>query len=68
MRCCCCDTRLNNFEATMRNSSTGEYTDMCLKCLKGLKIKTIGREDLLQEEDEEEDMLDEYPFLEEDDE
>ncbi len=34
MRCNCCDRNLNNYESTLRLKSTGEYADMCLKCIK----------------------------------
>lgn len=33
MRCSCCDRLLNDFEATRKSKSTGEYLDTCNKCM-----------------------------------
>lgn len=41
MRCQCCNKNLNDFESTLRSASTGEYLDMCRKCLKDLDILII---------------------------
>lgn len=46
MRCYCCDTKLNDYEATLRSANTGEFLDTCSKCLKDSGIKTVGRKDL----------------------
>lgn len=46
MRCLCCNRNLNDYESTLKSVSTGEYLDTCGKCLDGLGIETIGREDL----------------------
>lgn len=46
MRCCCCDTNLSDFEATRRSAVTGDFLDMCNKCIKGLGIATQDRGDL----------------------
>ena len=46
MRCQCCNRVLSDWEATLRQASTGEFLDTCNKCLKGLDISYIGREDL----------------------
>jgi hypothetical protein len=40
MRCICCNTNLNNFESTLRSVATGDFLDMCRKCLKDLDIET----------------------------
>ena len=41
MRCCSCNENLNDYESTLRSRSTGQYLDMCRKCLKGLNINTM---------------------------
>ena len=37
MRCCCCDVPLSDYEATLKHTVTGQYLDMCLKCLMYVK-------------------------------
>ena len=46
MRCDCCQKVLNDYETTLKHAITGEYLNTCTKCLKGLGIPTVGREDL----------------------
>lgn len=46
MRCQCCDRALNDYESTLKSAATGEYLDTCIKCLDGLDIETVGRDDL----------------------
>jgi hypothetical protein len=46
MRCCCCDRNLSDFESTLRHAITGEFLDTCNRCLAGLGIPSVGREDL----------------------
>lgn len=46
MRCCCCNRNLNDYESTLKSEVSGDYLDMCTRCLKGTNIATIGREDL----------------------
>ena len=62
MRCSCCNKTLNDFEATMKHAITGEYLDTCRKCLSGLGIPIIEREDLNEYEDPEiyDDISDEF--------
>jgi hypothetical protein len=67
MRCVCCDRVLNDYESTLKSSNTLEYLDTCMKCLDGLDIDTIGRDDLSKYEevddlefDGEEDDSDSY--------
>lgn len=33
MRCQSCDKNLNDWESTKKNPTTGEYEDLCSKCL-----------------------------------
>lgn len=51
MKCVCCDRILNDFEATRKSVKTGQYLDTCNKCIKGLGIETIDRDDLPYGED-----------------
>lgn len=46
MRCYCCGRALNDYESTLKSAQSGEYLDTCMKCLDGLDIETVGREDL----------------------
>jgi len=46
MRCYSCDKALNDFESTRKSVTTGEYMDLCNKCIKDVVIATIDREDL----------------------
>lgn len=62
MRCQCCSRNLNDFESTRKHADTGEYLDICNRCIKGLGIKTSDRPDLNPEEQAPED----YDFLEDD--
>ncbi len=62
MRCQCCDKILNDYEATRRHAATGEFLDICNKCIKDLGIPTVERADLAPNKDEEtlDDMGEEY--------
>ena len=40
MRCCCCNRNLSDFESTLKSAKTGQYLDMCKKCLQDLNIET----------------------------
>lgn len=40
MRCLSCDTALNAFEATRKSEKTGEYLDLCNRCLSTTDIDT----------------------------
>lgn len=46
MRCYCCGRALNDYESTLKSAQSGEYLDTCMKCLDGLDIETVGRDDL----------------------
>jgi hypothetical protein len=71
MRCDCCNSVLNDFEATNKDLG-GRYLDTCRKCLAGLGIAQLGRPDLNpNEEGEEDEDVEEYiddPFDEEEEE
>lgn len=51
VRCDCCNRNLNDFESTLKHAITGEYLNTCKKCLDGLNIPVVGREDLNPEEE-----------------
>lgn len=46
MRCVCCNRNLNDYESTLKGALSGDYLDMCMKCLDGLDIEVVGRNDL----------------------
>lgn len=46
MRCRCCDVALTDYEATVKGEVSGEYLDMCRKCLKESEILYTDRPDL----------------------
>jgi hypothetical protein len=56
MRCVVCNRALNNFESTRKSLATGDYLDICNKCIDGLGINTIDRDDLNENESVEEDF------------
>lgn len=61
MRCDCCNKRLTDYEATLKSLEFGCYMNTCVKCLKGLDIAVVGREDLapqFQEDASDEDAFD----------
>ena len=62
MRCCCCDVNLTEFESTRKSAVTGDYLDMCNKCIKGLGIATLDRGDL-QNAGERSSIYDDPDFL-----
>ncbi len=50
MRCDCCNKILSDYETTLRHAITGSFLNTCVKCLDGLNIPTIGREELTKQE------------------
>lgn len=72
MRCVFCDRLLNDFEATRKSKVTGDYLDMCNKCVGSVQesIETLDRTDLAEGEvpDEEIEFDDEFFYDEEEDE
>ena len=51
MRCSCCDSKLTDYETTLKHAMTGAYLDTCLECLsdiaKEVPMPVKGRKDLL---------------------
>lgn len=41
MRCVCCNTNLNDYESTLRGALTGDFLNICRKCLRDLDIKVL---------------------------
>lgn len=41
MRCYCCDANLSDYESTLKSATTGQYLDMCRKCLKDSDIPVM---------------------------
>lgn len=58
MRCYCCNRALSDYESTIRSAESNEFLDMCMKCLDGMDISYIGRDDLnnVVEDDDLEDI------------
>jgi hypothetical protein len=63
MRCICCNRALNDYESTLKSLSTGDYLDMCRKCLEGLDIKTMKNTNTADEQAPNEDFW-EFPEVE----
>lgn len=56
MRCIACNKSLSDFEATRKDSKTGEFIDMCNDCYIEVEeeFASIEREDLKHADDESE--------------
>lgn len=67
MHCLCCDRNLNDYESTRKHAETGEYLDICNKCLNDIpNIPVEVRGDLNPFDETEEDFdWDDYPYAEE---
>jgi hypothetical protein len=53
VRCLACNKVLNDFEATRKSATTGEYVDLCNHCFHDVEydIESLEREDLRNNED-----------------
>lgn len=53
MRCLACNKALNDYEATRKSATTGEYLDLCNHCFHNVdqEVNAISRPDLENEED-----------------
>lgn len=60
MRCDCCDKKLNDYETTLRHAKTGEFLNTCMKCLDGIGVPFVGREDLAKTEKVEDEEQDDW--------
>ncbi len=41
MHCVACDGLLTDYETSLKNASTDEYTDMCLRCLRDIDCDLV---------------------------
>ncbi len=55
MRCYCCNNILTTQEATRRFKGSGEFSDMCNKCLQTIDDEVDVTEGNTQEDDDYED-------------
>ena len=55
MRCVACNCVLTDFEATRKGVNTGEYIDLCNKCLSTISEEVETIEGLASDEEEYED-------------
>lgn len=67
MRCYCCNKNLSDFESSIKSLATGDYLDMCTKCLDVAQIPYKGKTNLekIPPKEEDDDLME---FLEEDEE
>ena len=58
MRCLACNKVLNDFEATRKSATTGEYVDLCNHCFHNVEfdIDSLEREDLRDANDIEDEL------------
>jgi len=58
VRCLACNKALNDFEATRKSATSGEFVDLCNHCFHNVEqdLETVVREDLLDEESYDEDI------------
>lgn len=58
MRCLACNKALNDFEATRKSATSGEFVDLCNHCFHNVEqdLETVVREDLRNEESYDEDI------------
>jgi len=41
MRCFCCNKNLSDYESTLRSATTGDFLDMCKRCMEDLDIPAL---------------------------
>jgi hypothetical protein len=58
VRCLACNKALNDFEATRKSATSGEFVDLCNHCFHNVEqdLETLVREDLRDEESYDEDL------------
>jgi hypothetical protein len=58
VRCLACNKALNDFEATRKSATSGEFVDLCNHCFHNVEqdLETVVREDLRDEESYDEDI------------
>lgn len=71
MRCQCCNINLSDYESRLKHPDTGEYLDICLKCLPDTTITPVAPKELEKQygyDDQEDDWHDDFDIDQEDDE
>lgn len=58
MRCICCNVALSDYESSIKSKVSGDYLDMCTKCLSGLGIEYTGNQELNRSHSEYDDDWD----------
>jgi len=63
MRCQACDKNLNDWESTKKNPMTGEFEDLCTKCLNVVQQSAIidGHDFIVYESEDALDHVTERP-------
>lgn len=58
MRCLACNKALNDFEATRKSATTGQFVDLCNHCFHDVEydIESLEREDLRETNDVEDEI------------
>ena len=58
MRCLACNKILNDFEATRKSATTGQFVDLCNHCFHDVEydIESLEREDLRETDDIEDEL------------
>lgn len=64
MRCRACNKRLNRLESTKKDTTTGDFLDLCFKCL-GYNTKQISEIKDIDDEEVLDSILDEFNELDE---
>ena len=64
MRCCCCNNNLNDYESTLKSAATGQFLDMCKKCLQDLDIQTLSNPNEPDEASPDEEYYWDFPDTE----
>lgn len=58
MRCYCCNKNLSDAESVLKHPDTGEYLDMCRKCLQDIPIEPVESDKFLSD-----DTIDDFDFV-----
>jgi len=58
VRCLACNKALNDFEATRKSATTGQFVDLCNHCFHDVEydIESLEREDLRETNDVEDEI------------
>lgn len=69
MRCVCCNKVLSSFESCLKHPVTGEYLDICQRCLKDIPIVPIppDTDGVTMDQDDPDGATEDFLFDQEDD-